>query len=248
MLDNIPTTPLKTRTQAVVECFVLALAAFVFGAIAGAFLFSASQSTPYIGSPTSFFGRLINVIALQVLAFPLLSYSYLEITDRELDFIDVSRPSKRDIVVMVLGTIGLIFFNLLISAIVAYTDIPAAPSELTNLSNPLYYILLAGISIVVIAPAEELLFRGVIQKRLTEAFSEPGAILVASTIFSLPHYQALVVGEGRITTLITIFALGCILGVSYSRTENLTVPILMHGVFNAFVFSITYVEAVLTVM
>jgi membrane protease YdiL (CAAX protease family) len=36
--------------------------------------------------------------------------------------------------------------------------------------------------------------------------------------------------------------LGCILGFVYEQTDNLVVPALIHGVYNAILFSLLYVQ------
>ena len=38
------------------------------------------------------------------------------------------------------------------------------------------------------------------------------------------------------------FVLGCILGYVYERTANLVVPALVHGAYNAILFSMLYVQ------
>lgn len=236
---------LKPRVQAPLEGISLLIASFTFAAIAKAFLFSILHSASLVQSQSSFGGRLISVFALQVLALPLLIYVYLEFTERSINFLRLSRPTRKHIGIATLGTILLVALNLFISAIFRYTDTPVAASELTNLSNPTFYLVLAVVSLLIIAPAEELFFRGVIQTRLAEAFSIPSAIVLSSAIFSLPHYQALIVADGRLSSLITIFLLGCVLAAVYEYTDNLAVPILMHGVFNAIVFISAYAGTLL---
>jgi len=92
----------------------------------------------------------------------------------------------------------------------------------------------ATIGALFIAPiGEEMLFRGVLQtglKRLTLPSHHPTrhrwlAILLTAVAFGLLHYPT----PHYIPALIT---LGIILGYLYERTGSLTVPILLHMLFN----------------
>lgn len=244
MLSNLDFDDITAQAQAVAEGFIVAISAFVFAAISGAMLYSIGQTTPYIGAPTSFSGRLVNIFALQVLSFSLITYVYLELTDRSFGYIDIAVPNQRQLGTTAIGIVTLIGINYVLSAFFLYIDIPTAPSKLTELSNPIYYLILGLLSFLIIAPAEELLFRGVIQKRLTESFSPLAAVFFTSLIFASLHFQALAGNEGLLASLATIFSLSCLLGITYIRTNNLIVPIIMHGFFNLFVFLVTYAKAV----
>lgn len=243
MTRNIPLKALITRVQATLESLSLVLTTFVFATIVGAVLYSVLTGNAPTGTTESFTGRLINIVALQLLSIPLIAYVYIELTDRSLDFININWPSTLQLAIAGGGTVGLVGLNYAIIFIFTYVDIPIAPAQLTNLSDPAYYLILAATSIFIIAPSEELLFRGIIQQRLTEVFSPVGAILIASAIFSLPHYQALILADGRLASLVLIFLLGCVLGVVYFYTKNLVIPIIMHALFNVFAFMTAYLNA-----
>jgi membrane protease YdiL (CAAX protease family) len=123
--------------------------------------------------------------------------------------------------------------------------------------NPRIALYMVPLSILVIGPCEELLFRGVIQTKLRESFSGAGAVGVASGIFALIHIPAYgsdvivdIIQQGGVTmenlqslgvTLSILFALALVLGYVYERTENLTVPMITHGFYNAFLFGMVYI-------
>lgn len=86
--------------------------------------------------------------------------------------------------------------------------------------------LIANLLIIAILPAfgEEVLFRGFIQKRLTQQLPAWAAITLTAFLFSAVHFQF----EGFLAR----FLLGGILGFVFHRTQNLWVPIATHLFFN----------------
>lgn len=109
-------------------------------------------------------------------------------------------------------------------------------------ANPVLALVIGGLSVVLVAPAEELLFRGAIQGRLRRTFGPVVSILAASVLFTAAH---LIGRSGSfvpvVTSLAVIFSVSLILGFVYERTENLTTSILVHGLYNAVLLSISYV-------
>ncbi|WP_455429039.1 CPBP family intramembrane glutamic endopeptidase [Halococcus morrhuae] len=105
-------------------------------------------------------------------------------------------------------------------------------------------LVLAVLSFVVIAPAEEYLFRGVIQRRLTRSMRTPAAVGVAALLFVIPHAIGYLGGIQAIVLLsIAPFSLAVILGALYEKYDNLSVPILAHGLYNATLFLTTILGA-----
>lgn len=86
--------------------------------------------------------------------------------------------------------------------------------------------LIANLLVIAILPAfgEEVLFRGFIQKRLSQQLPAWAAITITALIFSAVHFQF----EGFLAR----FLLGGILGFVFHRTQNLWVPIATHLFFN----------------
>lgn len=99
--------------------------------------------------------------------------------------------------------------------------------------QPLLALGLAALSILLVAPAEELLFRGAIQGRLRTTFGPVGAVGGASLLFGSIHatnFGGSLVGAAVGAGIITIS--GLVFGVLYERTRNLVVPILAHASYN----------------
>ncbi|MEX2370677.1 MAG: CPBP family intramembrane glutamic endopeptidase [Bacteroidales bacterium] len=87
--------------------------------------------------------------------------------------------------------------------------------------------LLVNIFMIAIIPAvgEELVFRGLIQRHLTEMFKNGHlAVIVASVIFSLVHFQ--------IFSFLPRFFLGLILGYAFYYGKTIWYPMIAHLVNN----------------
>lgn len=122
------------------------------------------------------------------------------------------------------------------------TDTTSALGEII-VANPELALVVGGLSVVLIAPAEELLFRGAIQGRLGQVFGPAGAIGGASTLFAAWHllnFQGSVIGI--LLTAATIGAVSLLWGYAYERTDNFAVPVLTHGFYNLTLLLITYAQ------
>ncbi|WP_226004357.1 CPBP family intramembrane glutamic endopeptidase [Natrinema salinisoli] len=174
----------------------------------------------------------------------LVTGGYLALTDRDLSFIDVRRPTLRDVAWTVGGLLVLFGTLFVISTLMQSTGVESAEHSTTQRAqdNPELMLVLVPLAILIIGPFEELLYRNVIQKSLYETFSRPGAVAVASVIFAAVHVLAYATaGLGAvIASLGTIFGLALVLGTIYERTDNLLVPALIHGVYNALLFANLY--------
>jgi membrane protease YdiL (CAAX protease family) len=114
-------------------------------------------------------------------------------------------------------------------------------------SNPELLLLLIPASILLIGPGEELLFRGVVQARLRERFSRVPGIAIASLFFAALHIVALVGGSlvGNLIVVSILFGTATVFGVAYEYADNIVVPSLIHGLYNATLFTLLYVSLTL---
>nr|WP_275690771.1 CPBP family intramembrane glutamic endopeptidase [Halorubellus sp. JP-L1] len=102
--------------------------------------------------------------------------------------------------------------------------------------------MLIPVAIFVIGPCEELLFRGVVQRRLREVASAPVAIVAASALFAAAHVVALIGNLAAMAVTISIlFFPALVFGVLYEYTKNVTVTALVHGLYDAVLFGLLYV-------
>jgi len=75
-----------------------------------------------------------------------------------------------------------------------------------------------------VAVAEELLFRGVIQRNLVSAFGAWRGVVLTAALFSIMHIIWRSWEEVAFA-----FAGGLLLGLLYQRTRSLTAPIILHA-------------------
>lgn len=176
----------------------------------------------------------------------LVSVWFVTTTDRGLGYFGLRFPGVRDLLYTAGGLVALVCVAIGVGLVFSALDVPTAQNSIENTAREggaevlLWAIPLAWLAIGL---GEELVFRGVIQNYLEEGFSTAGAILASSVIFALVHvpayYSPNPVAMGSV--LVVVFCLSVILGVTYVRTRNLLVPILIHGTYNAIVFLSLYV-------
>ncbi len=214
-------------------------------------LFMAQVATIVLALPLfQFVGDLSNIQLAVVSQFGMaigtaaVAIGYLVVRDYDLSYIDLKLPTVRDLLWIGGGLVVLFGTLLAISMLFQSTGVESAEHGTAQQAqdNPELMLLLVPASILIIGPFEELLYRNVIQKSLYETFSRYGAVVVGSVIFAVVHVLAYgTAGTGQvIASLAVIFGLSIVLGTIYERTENLVVPALIHGVYNAILFANLY--------
>lgn len=140
----------------------------------------------------------------------------------------------------ILFSLGIIVLADELSRILIYF-IPASESmihivELLTLDFS-WATVLAVLSVVVLAPlAEELLFRGFLQKFLEEVWGDvTRAVLITSLFFAVIHLSPF--------WMIQIYFLGVILGYLAWRTGSILSSFILHGLNNGVALILTNVEA-----
>ncbi|MES3516076.1 MAG: lysostaphin resistance A-like protein [Natronomonas sp.] len=202
----------------------ISLAAAVFPSIE-------QNSAPALAIATAGQGIGIAIVAVGYLRYRGLSWSFLR----------VRMPTLRDVGWTIGVTIGLFAALFVAVTIIEWLGLSAAEHSVAEAAedDPLVLLPLVPLSILVTGPAEELLYRGVIQTRLRKIFDAASAVLVASVIFAVVHIPAYAtegLGPELLTTLGILLLLGGFLGAVYEHTGNLLVPAVAHGLYNAIVF------------
>ncbi|AGB36650.1 CPBP family intramembrane glutamic endopeptidase [Natronococcus occultus] len=155
----------------------------------------------------------------------------------DLSFLDLEVPSLRTVGWTVGGLVLLFGALIVISIAMTAVGVDTADHGTTQQveQNPELLVVIVPGMLLVVGPFEELLYRNVIQKSLYETFSRYGAVVVTSVIFAGVHVSAYATaGPGQIlASLAVLFGLSLVLGFIYERTENLVVPALVHGAYNA---------------
>lgn len=92
----------------------------------------------------------------------------------------------------------------------------------------------------IIAPAEEILFRGIIQRWFTDRLGVWGGILVAGILFAAMHLPngatGLAIGlwNWKLTAIAGLAGIG--FGWTYARTKNIWYPIIIHAIVSSAYF------------
>ncbi|MFC7078859.1 CPBP family intramembrane glutamic endopeptidase [Halorussus caseinilyticus] len=186
----------------------------------------------------------VSVVMGQGVAFGTFAVGYLRYTDRGLDFIEARIPTLRDAAWAVGGVVALFAGLVALSALFSAFGVQSASNAVEEFGeqDPRIFLLLVPLSFLFIGPGEELLYRGVVQGRLREAFGPWVAIGVASFVFAVVHVFSLQ-GSGKLAYLAILLVLSPVLGVAYEWTDNLVVPAFVHGAFNAVQFYVAYLGA-----
>lgn len=160
--------------------------------------------------------------------------------------VPVSVPSRRDLAYVGGGIVFALLAAIGLSQLLVRFDlVPGSVIEDIATIDPTFLLALAVLSVVLVAPAEELLFRGAIQGRLREVFGPGWAVVGASLLFGALHlanYTGALLPVVAGALLIAV--IGAILGALYERTGNLAVPIIVHAVYNVVLLTISYVAIV----
>jgi len=156
--------------------------------------------------------------------------------------VPIAVPTTRQLAWVVGSAIAMLGIATGITAISTYTGVQLGRVDQELLTgDPAVVLALAVLSLLVIGPAEEYLFRGVIQRRLARSMSAAAAILGTSLLFVIPHAIGYLGGvQGVLLLSLVPFSLAIVMGALYERFNNLSVPILAHGLYNATLFMTTY--------
>jgi len=183
---------------------------------------------------------LLSVVALQGVGFPLVTLAYLRWRDLDVSFLRARLPSARDLGVAVAGLVGVFALVLLCLQVIQLLDLTAAERGDAELLQQTNVALVAiPVMLLVVGPGEELLFRGVIQTTLTEEFSTAASIALASLAFA-PAHVLVYLGTGAspaaiAVSLSVLFFPSLVFGTVYEYSDNLVVPSLSHGLYNAII-------------
>ncbi|GGL27761.1 CPBP family intramembrane metalloprotease domain-containing protein [Halarchaeum grantii] len=220
----------------------------VLGLVAGALVQSLVVSVAAAFDPPT----VVRLAAAQggfALALAVTALGYVVVTRRTLRYFDV-RFGRRDALWTVGGLVGMFAVLLAGSAAASALGIPAASHDTveTIRQTPYLGLLLVPVSLLLVGPGEELLMRNVVQKRLYDAFSRRGAVLVGCLVFTLVHLPAYATpGAGAaalFATLARLFLVSLVLGVVYERTESVVAAALAHGGYDAIQFGALFYASV----
>ena len=240
--------PSRSAGIAVTAAVVLGFVGLLTGFVVGALLFGlvsvvvsdVTENLP-LQAAISTIGMGIGLVVVAVF--------YLQRNDLSWSYLRIRRPTARDVGWAVGITVALFAALLAALAVVDLLGLTATEHSVAEQAqqDPRLLLPLIPLAVLVTGPAEELLYRGVIQTRLREAFGAGAAILLASGVFSVVHIPAYGATGGLdvslLVTLGILFLLGSFLGYAYERTGNLVVPAVAHGLFNAVMYGGNYLSS-----
>lgn len=148
--------------------------------------------------------------------------------------IPVEVPSLTEVSYALGGTVAALVTVVLLSILIELLGVvPGSVLGDMALADPTILLWIGVLSVVLVAPAEEFLFRGVVQGTLREAFGPWSAVAGASLLFGSLHLSNYTgVPEAVVAGAAIIVVTGSVLGVLYELTDNLAVPIIAHGLYN----------------
>jgi hypothetical protein len=171
-------------------------------------------------------------------------YAYLRWRNEPLSNLGVAVPDVKGLVLVVGGLVATLALSLTASLAVTLLDLDPAQNATTSQasSDPTSLLLLIPVMLLVVGPCEELLFRGVVQRRIRERASAPVAIVLGGALFASVHFIALIGDLSAIATTIGIlFFPSLVFGAIYEYGKNIVVNALVHGLYNSVLLALSYV-------
>ena len=160
-----------------------------------------------------------------IIAIPLFAASYTLIKAQGLGRVDVGLVLGKIPIQLVIALSGVFL------GAIEYTILK--PKPLIPVFN-LETLIFAGIILLIATGfAEELLFRGIIQKNAENVFGKLFGLLYTALIFTSMH-----IGWQSIPDLFFVFGVALFYGYAFQKTRSLTGVTLSHGLSNTFLFII----------
>ena len=198
-------------------------------------------------------GLKIDSLELQEMTFPLALIS-LPITEgiiititllfarykgASLKELGVKKPNLKMIAIMSFAAILLLFLAASIS--VVQESVFGTTPDAENLvyailpRDEIQFIALIVISIALVGPAEELAFRGFVQKGFENSFGKKPGLVIASVMFGLLH------GFNSEYSIIPVTVVSLFLGYIWQKTDgNTVVSAWVHGLYDAMAIAIAF--------
>lgn len=180
--------------------------------------------------------ELLVDILLSVVGFGAVGVAYSFSSVQKLVTPQFGMPEPRDVVRILIGVAGIVVVQAGVTRVfraVGVSSVGGTTPPLESVSPslvPALWILL----IAVVPLAEELFFRGVVQRRVAWSGGTVIGVVVSSVLFGVVHLPT---GAGlplqAAFPVVQAFVSGAILGILYEWTDNLSVTVVTHGLFNA---------------
>lgn len=146
-----------------------------------------------------------------------------------LKWMGVRRPRKWDWAYIFLGVV-LAFIWLLGSLVLIQNVLGLERTMLFTLSERVRIARVVTL-LVLVGPAEEVIFHGIIQRSLEDVMGLWPAIVAGGMLFAMTHINPAALALGDLLFYLAQVGFGMIAGWIYAKTENIVVPSLVHGLF-----------------
>ncbi|SFR50940.1 CPBP family intramembrane glutamic endopeptidase [Halogeometricum limi] len=229
--------PVRAFGGAAVVVLLVILCALVFVSLGTALLRGVGVD------PSGALGTAL-VSALQFVGFGVAAAGYLTATDNW-SLVHLRRPTGRDAYWAAAGLGVLLALYLVISYGLTALGIDSGDSAVAGTAEgrPVLFLYYIPVTILLVAPTEELVFRGAVQGLFRREYGVPFAVAASSATFAAVHATSFT-GEGALVSLGVVLVLGAVLGVVYEKSESIVVPVVAHGLYNAAQFGVSYALAV----
>lgn len=254
MSSRRPSLTVPASVRAVGLCLLLSIGGWFLGLAA---TLGVEGHLLLLGYDARTIGQLAGSVAFNVAGAGGLALTYLIVRRNGFDpgfileFLRVRKPTRWHLCWIALGLIGAFTVAVGYQIAIEALDPFGTGGQGTTHSGieegreyPVLLLLGVPIAILLTGPGEELLYRGVIQSRLGETFPTPIAVILAALVFAVVHFPAYM-GEDVGAVLVsigTVTSLGLFLGILYELADNLVVPAVVHGLFNAAVYVVNFLD------
>ncbi len=181
---------------------------------------------------------VVAATAAAELGYLVVGYGYVRFRNRRIPLTGFSGTDTR---VTLLGIVGALVVGVGLFALLAVIDLQPQTFYTNEGIDTSIFIATAAVIVLVAPPAEEYLFRGVIQGRLRDAFGPAGAITGASLLFGAIHLPNYLGSDplAMIAGALVLTLVGAVFGYVYERTDNLLVPIAVHTGYNLVLMAVS---------
>ncbi|WP_276273018.1 CPBP family intramembrane glutamic endopeptidase [Haloarcula litorea] len=239
----------RTVVTSVVRALAVVAAAFLLAAVIGSIATSLAGveelDATQVSAPLY---ALLNGLAF--VGFLLAAVGFVRLRD-EPGLVHVRSPSASTVGWALVGVVAVLLSAVVMDAVVAALSalveslfgvgVETGQNNIVEQgrANPELFLWMVPVSLLLVGPGEELVFRGVVQGLFRRSFGVVPGIVLASALFGVGHYAAVSSGSAW-TYILVAGSLGLVLGVLYEYTENIAVPALAHGLWNAGLFVVNY--------
>lgn len=215
--------------------YILLLAAILVGSIISAIvLLGTGQDIEQLSFPSALISLPINegIILVVTLLFA-------KQNGASLKKLGIKKLSFKTLAVMSLVALLLLLFAVGISAVEEIIFGPDPEAELILDAilprDSLQLVALIGISLALVGPAEELAFRGFMQRGFDSSFGKTTGLIITSILFGLLH------GFNSLRSIVPVTIVSLFLGYVWQKTDGNTAAVAwVHGLYDAITILITY--------